>query len=60
MIGVGYVQGELQAVCRDVRQVAVIDNGYDLDNEEQGLPVWLCTDRTRAWDGVWEGVRHYN
>ena len=34
------------------------DNGYGLDNEEQGAPVHVCTGRRLPWSQIWPEVRH--
>jgi hypothetical protein len=34
------------------------DNGYDLDNEEQGAAVEVCTARLRPWPEIWADVEH--
>ncbi|MGB3761811.1 MAG: hypothetical protein WA966_01210, partial [Ornithinimicrobium sp.] len=55
---VGFEESELE-FCDEPRRGAVIDNGVDLDNEEQGQVVWLC--RTDAdWTAVWPTLRHLN
>lgn len=35
-----------------------LDNGVDLDNEEQGEPVAVCHDPLGGWGAVWPRVRH--
>ncbi len=32
---------------------ARVDNGVDLDNDEQGETIWVCRDRTSSWDEMW-------
>ncbi|NUS02576.1 MAG: hypothetical protein HOV97_08415, partial [Nonomuraea sp.] len=39
---------------------ARVDNGVDVDNEEQGLPVWLCRDPARPWSTTWPMWRHFS
>ena len=41
-----------------VRQVATIDNGVDLDNDEQGQPVCLCLGPRQPWTSLWPKLRH--
>jgi len=41
------------------REVVEVDNGYDLDNEEQGAPVMLCDGPGRPWSQLWPDLRHY-
>ncbi|MGC5168405.1 glycosyltransferase family 39 protein [Luteimicrobium sp. DT211] len=40
------------------RTVAHVDNGEDVDNEEQGGPVMVCAAPTGPWASVWPQVRH--
>ncbi len=35
-----------------------LDNGVDVDNEEQGEPVSVCRDRTRSWSMIWADLKH--
>jgi hypothetical protein len=55
---------ELKAtVAADFRGCAVrahIDDGLDLNNQEQGVPVWFCAATSRSWSTMWTSLRHYN
>ena len=44
----------LFASCEEVTR---LDNGLDVDNEEQGQPVLVC-ERTRPWSELWPRFRH--
>lgn len=55
---VGYSEAKLRGWFAGVRQVATIDNGVELDNDEQGEPVWLCTNPTATWKVLWPMARH--
>jgi len=37
-----------------------IDNGLDIDNEEQDAGVYVCRGRRAPWAEIWPDVRHYN
>ena len=37
---------------------ARLDNGVHVDNEEQGLPVAVCTGPTAGWDVLWPRLHH--
>ncbi|NUO98280.1 MAG: hypothetical protein HOV96_17065 [Nonomuraea sp.] len=39
---------------------ARVDNGVGVDNEEQGLPVWLCRDLRQPWSTTWPMWRHFS
>ena len=50
-----------QAVARSFegcRLVARIDNGVDLDNEEQGGPSGRCATTVEPWSTLWPRLRH--
>jgi len=42
----------------DCRVTARVDNGYDLDNDEQGTIIELCSGTDAAWSSIWGDVRH--
>jgi len=37
-----------------------VDNGIDLDNEEQGAGVWICRDRPGTWGQTWPQLGHFD
>jgi 4-amino-4-deoxy-L-arabinose transferase-like glycosyltransferase len=39
---------------------AVLDNGLDVDNEEQGAVVAVCRDPAGGWSAVWPRLQHYS
>ncbi|GAA2109656.1 glycosyltransferase family 39 protein [Kitasatospora saccharophila] len=41
------------------RQVAEVDNGHRLANEEQHAPVLLCTGTVAPWSRLWPRLRHF-
>jgi hypothetical protein len=38
--------------------VGRIDNGQDIDNDEQGSPIQLCDGITAPWSELWPEIRH--
>ncbi len=60
IIGVGVVSGTLEPICPGLRRVATIGNPYGVENEEAGLPIFLCRQPSRPLTDVWDAVRHYN
>ena len=52
-LAVGVGRAKLATWFTSVRQVASIDNGDGLDNQEQGEPVWLCTGQRLPWSQLW-------
>ncbi len=57
VVGYGSLRG-LQANFSGCRRAARIDNGFALDNEEQGGPVWLCASTVEPWSRLWPRLRH--
>jgi 4-amino-4-deoxy-L-arabinose transferase-like glycosyltransferase len=39
--------------------VGHVDTGRNVDNQEQGAPVTLCSGTTRPWSALWPSLRHY-
>ena len=60
VVGVGGVGVTLRLICPQLEQVGVISNPYGVENEEAGLPLFLCLEPDRQLNDVWEEVRHYN
>ena len=38
--------------------VTHIDNGFGIQNQEQGQAISLCTDLRASWTAIWPGLRH--
>ena len=60
IIGVGQVGYALEPICPDLEQVGTITNPWGVQNEEQGLPLFLCRTPARQLGDIWDDVRHYN
>ncbi|MEV0649523.1 glycosyltransferase family 39 protein [Phytomonospora sp. NPDC050363] len=41
------------------RLSAVFDNGFGVDNEEQGAWLWECARTVRPWSQTWPELRHF-
>ena len=54
---VGFDEAFLRTVFGDVRQVATIDNGVGLENDEQDAPVWVARDPRGPWAEIWPSFR---
>ncbi|MGH9086073.1 MAG: glycosyltransferase family 39 protein [Acidimicrobiales bacterium] len=39
-------------------EVATVDNGFDVENEVQGVPIVVCRGLRGTWDEVWPALRH--
>jgi 4-amino-4-deoxy-L-arabinose transferase-like glycosyltransferase len=60
VIGVGEVGDVLRRICPETAEVGRIDNPYGVENEEAGLPLFLCLDPEGQLSQIWDDVRHYN
>jgi hypothetical protein len=40
------------------REVARVDNGVGVDNEEQGSVIALCSGTVEPWSTLWPKLRH--
>ncbi|HZJ40201.1 MAG TPA: hypothetical protein VFD20_04550 [Demequina sp.] len=56
-----YVGGQLSSAARYFAECdtdAELDNGVGVDNEEQGMPIAVCTGPRQAWRELWPQLRH--
>jgi hypothetical protein len=42
------------------RRVTAVDNGLGLQNQEQGVGVWVCSEIGTPWSSNWARIRHLN
>ena len=55
---VGYrAPGDVLAGCRPLGSIVM---PHDVDNEEQGAPLWRCDAPRQPWDQLWPSLRHIN
>jgi hypothetical protein len=58
LIVIGYDRERLERWFGEVEPAGRIDNGVDLDNDEQGTPLWIVRDRLAPWSQLWPELRH--
>lgn len=58
VVFVGVPSQRLAADFASCTTEATLDNGVGVDNEEQGIPITLCTGRTTPWDELWPRLAH--
>jgi hypothetical protein len=58
VVVVGYGDEYLAGLMTGCRQAGTIDNGYGVENEEQGAPIHVCEGPVGAWSEVWPRIRH--
>jgi hypothetical protein len=49
----------IDTVFAGCERVAEHDNGFGLDNDEQGTDVWLCRAPVAPWSAIWPELRRY-
>jgi hypothetical protein len=55
---VGWQAPHVASLFDSCRVVARLDNGVDVDNEEQDAPVSVCTGPVEGWHRLWPRFRH--
>ncbi len=60
VIATGYVDDVMERICPDFEKVDTVDNPYGVENEEAGLPIYLCLETDRQLADIWNSVRHFN
>ena len=59
VIVLGYARDtDLLRYFERVAQVDIVRNGSGLQNDEEGLPVFVARDPRRPWGELWEELRH--
>ena len=58
VVAVGGQYPEVRRMFADCAVRARLDNGVDVDNEEQGLPIAVCTGPTAPWTVLWPRLHH--
>lgn len=58
LIGDGWPQTAMGEACGELTLARRLDNGLDLDNDEQGTAVWICRDLRRGWAELWPRLYH--
>ena len=59
VVAIGFDRSRLTGVCNKLTLSTRLNNGLFVNNDEQGAPVWLCTDLSRPWHAIWPQLRDY-
>jgi 4-amino-4-deoxy-L-arabinose transferase-like glycosyltransferase len=61
LVAVGFEdRAYLESMFGTVRRVGTITNALNVENQEQGLPIWVVSDPKLSWQDIWSQVRHYD
>jgi 4-amino-4-deoxy-L-arabinose transferase-like glycosyltransferase len=58
-IVLGFDRDQLVPFCGTLRLATTLNNHLDLNNDEQGAPVWECSNLRESWAAVWPALRHF-
>ena len=56
---VGYGRSQLR-FCGSLRLAVVLNNHVDVNDDEQGAPVWICGQLRESWRALWPSQRHFD
>ncbi len=56
VVAVGFSRGFLEQSFADVRVGTRLDNHRGIDNDEQGVTVWVCAGPRASWPALWAPV----
>jgi hypothetical protein len=49
----------IDAVFAGCERILQHDNGFGLENDEQGTDVWLCRGPVAPWSAIWPELRRF-
>ena len=52
-------EDQLRHHFRVCRHSATIHSPYNVNNDENGTGIWICTGPRGAWSSFWSELRHY-
>ncbi|WP_244467264.1 glycosyltransferase family 39 protein [Nocardia vulneris] len=55
---VGIERDRLAEIFAEIAPAGRIDNGLDIDNDEQGEPLFICRDPRAPWSELWARAKH--
>jgi hypothetical protein len=58
VVVVGYQARGIATEFERCEELGTLDNGLDVDNEEQGAPITICRDPRAPWSELWTRIRH--
>jgi hypothetical protein len=56
-VAIGFAASEIGRWCAAPTVLARLDNRREVHNQEQGAPVWLCSQLRGPWSALWPGLR---
>jgi hypothetical protein len=59
IVAVGFPLSFLEQSFGDVRLDTRLNNNLRIDNDEQGAPVWICSQPRGTWPTLWPRFRSF-
>jgi 4-amino-4-deoxy-L-arabinose transferase-like glycosyltransferase len=59
VVAIGFDRDRLTPYFGSVRLATKLNNHLDVDNDEQGAPVWMCSGLKASWSATWPKLRVY-
>ncbi|NUP50708.1 MAG: hypothetical protein HOW97_25865 [Catenulispora sp.] len=60
VVAVGFRGDQAPDFLTGCVQAGVVDNGLKADNQEQGVPIWVCSGPHQPWSRLWPTLVHYS
>ena len=58
-VAIGFNRAYVLTLFGHVTLGATVYDGVGVENDEQGAPIWICSDRRASWSELWPGLRQY-
>jgi hypothetical protein len=58
-VAVGFDRDQLTPFCGTLRLAADLNNQLEVNDDEQGAPVWVCSDLRKSWAAIWPTLRYF-
>jgi hypothetical protein len=58
-VAVGFSRGQLSGFCGTIRLETHLNNHLQVNDEEQGNPVFVCTHLRAPWRAIWPSLKSY-
>jgi len=57
-IAVGFNAARLDRFCADAHLATRLDDHVNIDNGEQGAPIWVCSRLRAPWSVLWPKLKN--
>ena len=58
-VAIGFDRSDLTPYFGTVRLAARVHNNAGVANDEEGAPIWVCTDQVAPWPQIWPRFKDY-